>query len=155
LTLHSTLFRGLLCRCWLLAAVFLFAPLSGCDSGPKRPPVYPVSGELFVKGQPAAGARLILHPLDNADPTQWPLGYPMAQVEADGKFHFQSYAEKDGAPAGKYKLRAQWLPGTEGDEDDNAIRVNQIADSYNDAALTPWTVEVLPKRNILQRFDIP
>jgi hypothetical protein len=141
----------------LFVAFVLIASMTGCNKGPARPPVYPVSGEFFVKGQPAAGARLTLHPVENAGPERFPLGHPTALVEADGKFHFQTYAEKDGAPGGKYKLLARWETGTDGQEEDPDAkpRVNQIDASYSEADKSTWTVEVQKKPNTLQRYDVP
>lgn len=137
----------------LMVAVFLM----GCGSGgPSRPKLYVVTGELFVKGQPASGARVILHPIANPDPSEWPTGFPRAIVGADGRFVAETFDPSDGAPAGKYKVRSYWLSGEEGQEEDpNAKpRVNQIDPKYNDVATTPWEIEVKPEENQLPRFDV-
>jgi hypothetical protein len=139
---------------WLGCAVLLL--LAGCG-GSKHPRVYPVSGELFVKGQPAAGARLTLQPEVVSDPKLWPMGYPTAIVQPDGKFQFSSYAENDGAPEGKYKLLAKW---EEGDgipnEDPTAPPPKQkLAPTYADPTSTPWSVVVESKPTQLSRFEVP
>lgn len=135
--------------------LLLFA--AGCGGSGNRPRVYPVRGELFVKGQPAAGARLTLHPEIVPDPKLWPMGYPTAIVQPDGKFQFSSYAEGDGAPEGNYKLLAQW---EEGDgipnEDPEAPPPKQkLNPSYFDPARSPWSVVVEKKSNQLIRYEVP
>lgn len=39
-------------------------PLAGCGSGKSTPPQYGVRGKVLSHGQPAAGAIVVLHPLD-------------------------------------------------------------------------------------------
>lgn len=132
--------------------------LAGCEGGPKHPPVYPVKGELFVKGQPAAGARLTLSPAENPDPALWKMGFPTTIVQPDGTFAFTSYAEGDGAPAGNYKLIGTWLEGDTGipSEDESAPPLKPLLDAkYSRPESTPWTVVVEPKTNQLARFEVP
>ena len=48
---------------WLmLAAVMSIFVVSCSGGGPQKKTCYPVKGQLFVKGQPAAGASLIFQP---------------------------------------------------------------------------------------------
>jgi hypothetical protein len=150
-------------RSRLFAARFVIAAglagllLAGCQ-GSKHPTVYPVTGELFVKGQPAAGARLTLSPAENPDPALWKMGYPIAIVQPDGKFAFTSYEPDDGAPPGNYKLIASWLEGDTGvpSEDPDAPPLKALLDAkYNAPDTTPWTVVVEPKSNRLTRFEVP
>lgn len=132
--------------------------LVGCGKGgPERPRLYGVNGELFVKGQPASGARVILHPVENADPSGWPTGYPRAIVDTEGKFAIGTFDDKDGAPVGKYKVLANWLTGGSGNEEDPDAPqpVNQIDVKYNDPTTTPWEFEVKPEKNKLPRLLVP
>lgn len=140
-----------------LIACILLLFAAGCGSGDKRPRVYPVSGELFVKGQPAAGARLTLQPEVVSDLKLWSMGYPTAIVQPDGKFKFSSYAEGDGAPEGNYKLLAKW-DDSDGipNEDPTAPPPTQKLDpSYFDPARSPWSVVVEKKSNQLTRYEVP
>lgn len=150
--LSSTLQRLAILGC---LAVSLLA--AGCG-GPQRPAVYPVKGQLLVKGQPAAGARLTLSPAENPDPALWKMGYPTAVVQPDGSFAFTSYEENDGAPAGNYKLIATWAEGDTGipNEDESAPPPKQLLDAkYAQPESTPWTVVVEPKPNQFAPFEVP
>ena len=141
----------------LLLACALGFCVSGCGGGPKRTPVYPVSGELFVKGQPAAGARLTLQPEIVSDPKLWPMGYPSAIVQPDGKFQFSSYAEGDGAPEGNYKLLAQWddSDGIPNEDPEAPPPKLKLDPAYFDPARSPWSVVVEKKSNQLTRYEVP
>jgi len=131
--------------------------LAGCGGGSKHPRVYPVKGQLFVQGKPAAGARLTLSPAENPDPALWKMGFPQAMVQPDGSFAFTSYAEGDGAPAGKYKLIATWIEGDTGvpSEDPNFQARQLLEPKYAQPDSTPWDVDVQPKTNQLTRFEVP
>ncbi|WP_145093085.1 hypothetical protein [Anatilimnocola aggregata] len=119
-----------------------------------RPRLYPVSGELFVQDTPAAGALVILRPLEQADANTWPMGFPRATVADDGSFQFETYDEGDGAPAGKYVLLAEWRGNEDvGEETDDSVRQNRLDPIYNDPGLSPWTVDIAAKRNRLPRFE--
>ncbi|WP_254512531.1 hypothetical protein [Anatilimnocola floriformis] len=130
--------------------------LAGCG-GSTHPKTYPVRGELFVQGQPAAGARVILHPEVAGDQTLWPHGFPQAVVNPEGKFQFGCFADADGAPAGNYKLLARWDEDNGGATEDSTRPPpkNRLADSFFDAARSPWSVTVEPKTNQLTRFEVP
>src|SRR5262245_26572551 len=79
--------------------------LGGCGSG--KIPVYPVSGQLLVKGKPAEGAFLVFHPKDGGGPES---KRPYATTDAEGKFNVSTYDTGDGAPAGTYKVTVVWRP---------------------------------------------
>jgi hypothetical protein len=69
---------GLLSVCLVLAS-------GGCRPSQQheRLPVYPVRGQVFYQGRPAAGALVRLHPLP---PTPAPPFLPRGLVGADGSF---------------------------------------------------------------------
>jgi hypothetical protein len=99
-----------------LAAALL---LAGCSGGGDRVKTYPVTGNIYVNGQPAAGAKVACYAID--DPTLLPL-QPHAIAGADGSFKLTTYRTGDGAPAGTYALTVKWplppLPGHDGDGPD-------------------------------------
>ncbi|MBP3954423.1 hypothetical protein J8F10_03850 [Gemmata sp. G18] len=86
------------------AALTCAAVVCGCGPGePPRVAVYPVRGELFVGGKPAAGAVIVFHPTgDPAAPR------PRATVAADGAFRPQFRDDTEGIPAGEYVLTVTW-----------------------------------------------
>lgn len=128
----------------------------GCSDS-QHPQTYEVHGELFVKGQPADGAVLILQPAIAPDPQLWPRGFPTATVQADGKFQFSCFAENDGAPAGEYKLLARWLEGdgSANEESNMPPPKNRMDARYFDPVRSPWSVKVEPQPNHLTRFEVP
>lgn len=65
-----------------------------------------VTGRITVGGQPAAGARVVLHPL-NAEVKQAGL-YPYGVADANGTFYLTSYVRGDGAPPGEYQVSVVW-----------------------------------------------
>lgn len=140
------------------AIVFIAGLLfAGCAGDSKHPKTYPVTGELFVKGQPAEGARLTLQPLLVSDLKLWPMGFPTAIVQPDGKFQFTCFHENDGAPEGDYKLLARWEEGDGIPNEDPNVPPpkNRIDAAYSDPARSPWSVKVEPKPNQLTRFEVP
>ena len=71
----------------------------------------PVEGKVLWRGKPAAGARVIFHPiLETPNQLQ-----PSALVEADGSFHLKTWNPghrgdpADGAPPGEYRATIDWL----------------------------------------------
>src|SRR5262245_1066888 len=86
----------------------LLIALSCCSCGPKGKPLYPVSGHVYCNGQPAEGALVVFHPVD--DSGEMVVLRPSAAVRADGFFELGSYKSGDGAPAGDYRVTVQWLP---------------------------------------------
>ncbi|HYH68040.1 MAG TPA: hypothetical protein VD866_25315 [Urbifossiella sp.] len=99
----------------LLSAVapLLAAGTTGClypTAGPPADPksVFPVRGQVFVSGRPAAGAVVVFHP--EHEPAAAPGPRPQATVRADGSFVLGTHAADDGAPAGNYVVTVVWRP---------------------------------------------
>lgn len=87
---------------WLAAAVLLM--IVGCSSE-KRVPVFPVTGRVMFEGRPAAGAQVVLHPVNRAEANDVA---PTGTVGADGSFTITAYEPGDGAPDGDYVATVQW-----------------------------------------------
>ena len=120
---------------------------AGC--GERRPPTFPVSGELFSKdGKPAAGAVVYFHPetaiVDSENPATSPR--PSGKVAEDGKFEISTFGLKDGAPAGKYRLSVVWNKNS-GDGDDATSLLS--AKYMNPATAELPIVEVLSAPTVL------
>jgi hypothetical protein len=105
--------------CLGMAALGLIAlGASGC--APERPPLHPVKGQLFWKGQPAAGAVVFFHPVLAKEASgQNPVTErPMGRVGEDGSFEISTFSEKDGAPVGQYRVTLVWTKRTGRNEND-------------------------------------
>jgi 5-hydroxyisourate hydrolase-like protein (transthyretin family) len=90
-------YAGIFCLCLCLASC------SNSKYGDHPP--YPVSGQVLVNGQPAKGVRLVFYPQGD-----WGGNViaPQAWTEEDGSFVLETYSPKDGAPAGDYRVTAEW-----------------------------------------------
>ena len=111
-----------------LALVGLLA-LVGCGkSGPAKKACFPVKGQLFVKGQPAAGAQVVLRP---PNPDEWPDGFPRATVAADGSFDVETYGNKDGAPAGDYTVVVTWTVNAAKPDAEDTAMVDRLGGKYD------------------------
>lgn len=127
----------------------------GCSSQSETPQkvCYPVRGQMFVGVQPAAGAMVIFHPLEGA-PEEWTGGYPRAQVQADGSFEVETYADKDGAPAGKYKVLVTWTQGTNSDSEDTQM-IDRLKGRYSDPTRSNLEAKVDAGPTELAPFKLP
>jgi len=67
---------------------------------------YPVTGEVYVDGQPAATLTVTLHNvngMDQENPT-----VSSAMTKEDGTFAVSTFEDADGVPAGEYVATFQW-----------------------------------------------
>ena len=87
-------------------AILSFA-IAGCGAGDGRLSVYPVSGKVVVKGQPASGAKVIFYP-SAPDAIEKKLPVASGETDSAGTFKLQSYEPEDGAPEGDYKIAIVW-----------------------------------------------
>ena len=99
--------------------LFAFAAILVCTSCARtdRPPLFPVQGEVYYQGKPAAGASVFFLPIDRATSLASE-GVPYGVVGADGTFHLGTFAADDGAPAGDYSVTVIWetQPASRDDE---------------------------------------
>src|SRR5262245_52453436 len=132
-------------RAWVgltIAALLAAAMLSGCGKGDGRKAVYPVRGKVLVGVKPPVGALVVLHPVPEADPADWPEGFPRALVQEDGAFHVYTYATGDGAPAGDYKLTIQWFVKKQSEQDEQH---DKLKGRYAEVESAPVQVHVEPR----------
>ena len=87
-----------------LAASFLAA---GCNSGPRHPPTYPVSGTVMQEGKPLAGATVVFVPAEGAVGQEAATGV----TDAEGRFKLTTYSADDGANAGDYQIKVSKFDG--------------------------------------------
>ena len=89
---------------------------TGCGHADGGTPVFSVRGEFFVDGQPAEGAMVSFHPLNDPDPRAL---RSYARVEGDGGYHLSTFLSGDGAPQGEYVVTVYWPdPRRKGDDPD-------------------------------------
>jgi hypothetical protein len=140
----------------LLALLSLCAV--SCSSDESRKTVYPVKGQVLFQGKPAAGAMVILHPVDasEANPER-PLGY----ADENGNFQLTTYTTHDGAPEGQYAVSAVWMkPAEQADmsqaatQSTPAASPNLLPARYADAASSGLTVQIQEGVNELQPFQL-
>jgi hypothetical protein len=132
------------------AAAIGIVLLAGCSgANEERLPTYPVSGQVFVNGLPAAGAVVQLYGKD--DPKLEGL-CPHAIVGVDGSFQLTTYKTGDGAPAGTYALTIKWptppLPGKDHDGPD------RFGGRYSDPRKPVCQMEIVQGENDLGRTDL-
>jgi hypothetical protein len=102
-----------------------------------------VSGKVLLEGTPAAGARVVFHPLDE-DANKAVL--PQAQVAADGSFRVSTYNFEDGAPAGSYKVAITHIQ--EGGPN------NLMPERYADPETSGFEVTVENRNNEFDSFSL-
>jgi hypothetical protein len=138
----------------LLAAIAGVFALAGCSGPPPREIVFPVKGEVFYEGKPAAGAVVFFHPMnagasDNQNPATEPR--PTGRVQEDGSFELTTYDTNDGAPAGSYRISVVWTKAKGGaDEVDNLLPL-EFMDP--DKAGLP-VIDVRAELNVLPPFHL-
>jgi hypothetical protein len=137
-----------------LLATTLMVLTAGCqDSGPV---LVPVSGELHVSGEPAAGARVILNPGGGFRADDWPGGKPNAIVADDGKFVVRTPMVGDGVPPGDYKLTFVWLVPAPGSDpsDPEPETIDQLQGRYVKPENSEITIDVQPPETTIDRIDL-
>lgn len=129
----------------LAAACFLPLACSGSDPGPE---VYPVWGEVFLNGEPAAGAVVHFHPVDKEE------GSPaFAVVQEDGSFQLSTYGTNDGAQPGDYVVTLNWC-------DEEKVDGESIngPDRFGERYCTPQKsilhATVTAGENVVLRFEL-
>lgn len=123
---------------WFLTLVLLPAlvAVSGCEEA--RIPVFPVTGKVTFKGQPAVGARVVLHAVN---PPTDDIVAPSGKVSGDGTFAITVYEPGDGAPQGDYVATVQWNKLVTGDGGSGA-GPNVLPKEYASVKTSPIKVSV-------------
>lgn len=73
----------------------IFLGVVGCDSHPETAPA---SGKVSFNGEPLKFGSVMFQPVDGGQPAR-------AEIKPDGSFEMSTYAEGDGAPLGKHRVR--------------------------------------------------
>jgi hypothetical protein len=118
--------------------------------------VVPARGRIYVKGQPAVGAVLLLTPVGKADPEAL---RPKAVAGDDGVFVLGTYAKDDGAPPGDYVVTVRWrgvsqLPG-EGEENNPVVGARDaLLGRYSNPQTSQLRVQVAPGQAELNPLEL-
>jgi hypothetical protein len=83
-------------------ALFLSIPLAGCGAGGiTSGPVYPVKGQVLLSnGKPLTSGKVIFLPKAGGMTAH-------GEITADGTFGLKTADDREGAPAGEYKVRIE------------------------------------------------
>jgi len=103
----------MLCRVPVVAAVAVLV-IAGCSRQPasNRPQTVPVKGRITLGGQPLAGATISFQPDGK--------GNGASGISDDsGGYALSTFAAKDGAVAGKYKVAVTKMDGAPSGKDMN------------------------------------
>ncbi len=116
-------------------------------------PVYPVRGKVFIDGQPAAGADIVLYPTTPL--TDMDADYPRAGVANDGTYAIGTYGQADGAPAGRYMVSI-YKGGDSSDEGPQFKKPRTVDPfrKFKDPANSGLTLEVSEGKNDGKDFDL-
>lgn len=136
----------------LLFSFLILAPL-GCGQAGQGPKLYPVKGQVFLKDKPAAGARLVLVPVDDPKAEK-----PSAIVDETGSFQLATRQPGDGAPAGEYLVFITWFERRKIDprkEDDTQQFVDKLAGRYADPKASKLKVKIVEGPNEIPPFKLP
>ena len=132
-----------------MAAVLLFFTSCSDADDDGRKPVFPVKGEVFVNGKPAANVFVYLHP---AEPDAEHPMRPYAQADENGAFAISTYVSGDGAPAGEYVVTFEWL--TYNPLGNQWSGPDKLKRRYQDSKTSKFRVHVEEKPNTLSRFEL-
>jgi hypothetical protein len=137
------------CRLPATISMLLLCTLTMSCGGDKRfKPTYPVRGQVFFEGKPAAGAAIRFQAVGVEE---HPWTKPSAEVDDNGDFTVTTYRKDDGMPAGKYEVAIIWLPkGYVGPIE----KGNKLPARYADPATSGLTVEVQNSENVLPSFHL-
>jgi hypothetical protein len=131
----------------------VLAAIGGCGAS-NRKQLYPVSGAVFVQGEPAVGARIFLSPAEN--PTDPKALRPFAIVDKDGSFRLTTYNAYDGAPAGDYIIIITWSgkPAGPSGNDDSFRWPDRLKGVYGDPSAPKLRATIKAGPNVLEPFRL-
>jgi hypothetical protein len=140
-------------RALVLVGLALWTSSCG-DSG--RVKVYPVSGKVLYRGEPATGAEVIFYQKhgDRAVATV----QPAARVQEDGSFRVTTFKDGDGAPAGEYGIGIVWRRPV--DARGNSVRRSGglypdfFGEFYANSSKPQFQADVKPGTNQLPTFEL-
>src|SRR4051794_34617537 len=142
---------------WAIIGLALAIVAASACSGGKK--LYPVHGQVFYDGQPATGAIVVLHPIDDESPAAI---RPSGHVDDAGNLKLTSYiaatrVAHDGAPAGEYIVTIAWLPADVKEylsKRPNTELPDKLQGRYSQPQRSTLRATVLPQPTDLPRIDL-
>jgi hypothetical protein len=122
--------------------------LSSCNSTSVE--LHPVRGKVLLDGQPIGGAKVILQPAGQFDPTAT---NPFGTTAADGSFELSTYPQGEGVPAGEYVALLMWIPADAAERADGFVP-NKLPAKYANRDTSPFRVTVKAGANELEPFQL-
>jgi hypothetical protein len=122
-TTHNEVFR-VKSQFILAAPLALAVYLVGCGGDDGRLDTYPVAGEVYINGQPAAGCTVVFVPLN---PELKGVIMPGGKTDEKGRFQLTTYETNDGAPAGEYGVTLRWEATKKWPGREAAMRIDPVA----------------------------
>jgi len=125
---------------------------SGVPAGPPRSPTVAAAGVLTVRGQPVAGATVVMHHAEGR-------ASAIGTTDAEGRFTLTTYQKDDGAPAGQYRVTVakndttEVEPGVLAPLSAEPTRPT-IPPSYGNPETSGLTCEIPPDGNTEIRVDL-
>jgi hypothetical protein len=117
-------------------------------------PLFPVTGKVTMNGQPMPGAIVLLHPIFEFPASAAPQR-PRAKAEDNGTFKLSTYANQDGAPAGKYYVTVSWKESEEGVTSEQLADLPEKApESFQNPKTSGLIVQVKEGENTLPTWDL-
>jgi len=116
---------------------------AGC-SGTARPPTYPVSGTVTLKGKPLEGATIVFVPVAKGAEAA------SGVTDASGKYQLTTFVAGDGAQDGEYKIKVSKYDTTKATAAEKkaymTIEEEQKMSFAKDELPTPPAKNTLPKK---------
>lgn len=136
-----------------VAAVSAILLVAGCDAKVEQVPVFPVTGQIFYEGKPAAGVQVYLMPTSAPTIPLIPSN-PFGVSDPEGNFKLSTYGKEDGAPAGGYQVVLLWPDKREGTEESSENDTDRLLGWYG-AVHSTLTAQIAEGANQLPPFRIP
>jgi hypothetical protein len=131
---------------WAALVVVCLIPLA-CNH-PATKEVYPVRGEVFFNGQPAKGALVHFHPVDEEE-----CAPAFAEVQEDGSFQLTTTDTFDGAEAGDYVVTINWRDEEKVDGE-TISGPDRLGERYSRPATSKLKATVTAGENVVPRYDL-
>ena len=134
----------------LMTAATLALSSAGCGNSNG---LYPVSGKVLYKGEPAKGAAVYFHRKKGTDPPQ--THTPQGVVQEDGTFTLASPIG-NGALPGEYVVLIEWKKGAGKVRGRSPALTtpDRLRGGYMNPNRSPFQVEVKTKHNHLPPFEL-